>query len=248
MAAISVLRFPNRRYMDNPDVGVIVLHRLANVEGLTTSGTTGQASKDARKSFDKGIEASKKGNIDEAQKSLLKAVEIFPRFATAWYELGKVYEVRDHWPEARKAYEQAIAADPKYASPYEGLYLLAMRDAKWQDVADLTEKLLRLNPYEFPNAYMASSLSNFQLKNYDVSEKMAREGLKIDTAGRMPRLQYLLGLTLAQKQDFKGAAAGLRTYLQMAPNAKDAETAKRQLADIEKYAAATAAPPPPKQQ
>ncbi len=238
----------NRRYMDNPDVGVIVLHRLANVEGLTTSGTTGQASKDARKSFDKGIEASKKGNIDEAQKSLLKAVEIFPRFATAWYELGKVYEVRDHWPEARKAYEQAIAADPKYASPYEGLYLLAMRDAKWQDVADLTEKLLRLNPYEFPNAYMASSLSNFQLKNYDVSEKMAREGLKIDTAGRMPRLQYLLGLTLAQKQDFKGAAAGLRTYLQMAPNAKDAETAKRQLADIEKYAAATAAPPPPKQQ
>jgi len=31
-------------------------------------------------------------------------------------------------------------------------------------------------------------------------------------------------------------------YLQLAPTAKDAETAKKQLADIEKYAAATAAP------
>jgi tetratricopeptide (TPR) repeat protein len=237
----------NRRYMDNPDVGVIVLHRLANVEGLTTSATTGQASKDARKSFDKGMEAAKKGSIDEAQKSLQKAVEIYPRYATAWYELGKVHERRDHWAEARKSYEEAINADPKYASPYEGLYLLAMRDSKWEEVAALTEKLLKLNPYEFPNAYLAAALANFQIKKLDAAEKMAREGIKIDTSGKIPRLHYLLGLTLAQKSDFKGSAESLRTYLQLAPTAKDADTAKKQLADIEKYAAATAAPAAPKQ-
>jgi tetratricopeptide (TPR) repeat protein len=238
----------NRRYMDNPDVGVIVLHRLANVEGLTTSATTGQAGKDARKSFDKGMEAAKKGSIDDAQKNLQKAVEIFPRYATAWYELGKVHERRDHWAEARKCYEEAITADPKYASPYEGLYLLAMRDSKWEEVASLTEKLLKLNPYEFPNAYLAAALANFQIKKLDAAEKMAREGLKIDTSGKIPRLHYLLGLTLAQKSDFKGSAESLRMYLQLAPTAKDADTAKKQLADIEKYAAATAAPPAPKQQ
>jgi tetratricopeptide (TPR) repeat protein len=235
----------NRRYMDNPDIGTIVLHRLGNVEGLTTSATTGQAGKDARKAFDKGVEASKKGSADDAQKNLLKAVEIYPRFASAWYELGKVYEMRDHWPEAKKAYEQALTSDPKYASPYEGLYLLAMRDQKWQDVADTSGKLLHLNPYEFPNAYLANALANLQLKNFDACEKSARDGLKQDTAGKVPRLHYLLALALAQKSDFKGAAESMRAYLQAAPNAKDAETAKKQLAEIEKFAQASAAPKPP---
>jgi TolA-binding protein len=103
-------------------------------------------------------------------------------------------------------------------------------------------------PYEFPNAYLAAALANFQIKKLDAAEKMAREGLKVDTSGKIPRLHYLLGLTLAQKSDFKGAAESLRMYLQLAPTAKDADTAKKQLADIEKYAAATAAPPAPKQQ
>jgi hypothetical protein len=29
--------------------------------------------------------------------------------------------------------------------------------------------------------------------------------LKIDTSGKLPRLHYLLGLTLAQKSDFQGS-------------------------------------------
>src|SRR5205814_1216247 len=44
-----------RRYMDNPDVGTIVLHRLANVEGLTISATSALAPKDARKAYEKGL-------------------------------------------------------------------------------------------------------------------------------------------------------------------------------------------------
>jgi tetratricopeptide (TPR) repeat protein len=231
----DAVQLATRRYLDNPDVGTIVLHRMGNVEGLTTSAVSLGAPKDARKSYDKGLEALKKDNIDEAQKSFLKAVQGYPHFATAWYELGKVYEKRDHWADARKAYDEALSSDPKYASPLERVYLLDMRDGNWQAVADNSAKLLKLNPYEFPAAYMHNAMANFQIKQWDPAEKSVREGIKLDPANRYPRLNYILALLLAQKQDFPGCAEYLKKYIKLAPDAKDIETAKSQLEETEKY-------------
>jgi len=81
-----------RRMLDNPEVGTIVLHRLANVEGTTISATTLQAPKDARKAYEKALDASRKGKIEDAQKNLEKAVNIYPQFAAAWSELGAIHE------------------------------------------------------------------------------------------------------------------------------------------------------------
>src|SRR5271168_902507 len=114
----------NHRYLDNPDVGTIVLHRLANVEGLTTSATSALAPKDARKAYEKGLEAEKKSKPDDAQKDFEKAVEVYPKYASAWFELGKIYEQHDHLDQARNAYNQSLTADSKYINPYERLYLM----------------------------------------------------------------------------------------------------------------------------
>ena len=56
----DIVSLNGRRAMDNPDVGVIILHRMANVEGFTYSGTSAFAPKDAKKAYDKGREAVKK--------------------------------------------------------------------------------------------------------------------------------------------------------------------------------------------
>jgi tetratricopeptide (TPR) repeat protein len=238
----DTVQLATRRYLDNPDVGTIILHRMGNVTGLTTSAVSLGAPKDARKVYEKGLEALKKDNIDEAQKSFLKAVELYPHYATAWFELGKVYEKRDHWAEARKAFDEAVASDPKYVSPYERIYMLYMREAKWPEVADTTEKLLKLNPYEFPNAYLHNAMANFQLQKYDAAEKSVREGLKVDTAGQYVMMNYILALILAQKQDFPGCAEYLRKYIQLAPNAKNIDAAKKQLAETEQYIQALVGP------
>ncbi len=92
----DLISLSGRRYMDNPDVGTMILHRLANVEGFTTSATSAMAPKDARKAYDKGLEDQKKNKPDDAQKEFQKAVEVYPKYASAWYELGRVYEGRDH--------------------------------------------------------------------------------------------------------------------------------------------------------
>lgn len=239
----ELVSLANRHYMDNPDVGTLILHRLANVEGYTTSATLAMAPKDARKAYERGLEDVKKNKPDEAQKEFLKAVDEYPKFAPAWYELGRVYEGRDHIDKAREAYQQALAADSKYINPYERMYLLDGREAKWQEVADTTDKVMHLNPYDFPAAFYYNAVANLQLNKLDPAEKSAREAVKIDTAHENPRSTYILGIILAQKQDLKGAAECLRSYLQLAPNAKDSDKVRQQLAEIEKLAEAKAQPP-----
>src|SRR5262249_8687766 len=91
----DVVNLGGRRAFDNPDVGTIVLHRLANVEGVTISAVSLQAPKDAKKAYDKGHDLLKKKKIPEAEKELDKAVQIYPKYSTAWFELGRIRESRN---------------------------------------------------------------------------------------------------------------------------------------------------------
>jgi tetratricopeptide (TPR) repeat protein len=232
----------NHRYLDNPDLGTIVLHRLANVEGLTISATSALAPKDARKDYEKGLEALKKNKTEEAQKDFEKSVELYPKYASAWFELGKIHEQANQLDDARKAYTQATEADSKYINPYERLFMLAFKDSKWQEVSDESDHVIHLNPYDFPSAYFYNAMANLRLNKLDLAEKSAREAVKLDSKGENPRVNYVLGVILANKQDFTGAAECIRAYLKAVPNDPDNEKIRQQLADIEQSAQAKAPP------
>lgn len=239
----DLVSMSTRRNMDEPNVGTIYLHRLANVEGLTTSATAALAPKDAKKAFEKGLEAAKRAKVDEAQSDFLKATGLYPRYAYAWFELGRVYEQREHIAEARDAYNKSITADSKFVNPYERLYLLSLKEQNWEDVASTTDKIKRLNPYDFPKAVYYNAVANFQLGKWDLAEKSAREAASMDSAAQNPKIQYVLAVTLANKQDFKGAAECLRTYLK-SDAITDRERVTKLLADFEKQAEAKAEPKP----
>src|SRR6185436_14030890 len=84
----QMVSLSNRRALDNPDIGIILLHKLTPNEGGTISATSLAAPKDAKKAFEKGIDFLKKKKPEDALKSFEKAVELYPKYATAWYELG----------------------------------------------------------------------------------------------------------------------------------------------------------------
>ena len=235
----DVVSLSNHRYLDSPDVGTIVLHRINNnVQGLTISATTAMAPKDAKKAYEKGLEAEQKSKPDEAQKNLQKAVDLYPKYAAAWFELGRLYESRNHIDKAMESYKESVAADPNYVNPYERICEIDANAGKWQNVADGSDKILRLNPYDFPRAYYLNAFANLQLKRVDAAEKSAREAVKLDTTHQNPRSWYVLGIILADKQDFAGAAENLHAYLQLAPNEKDNDKVRQQLSEIEKEAQA----------
>jgi tetratricopeptide (TPR) repeat protein len=234
-------------YMDNPDIGTMILHPIAHVEGMTVSATTALASKDARKAYEKGLQAAAKKNPDEAQKNFEAAVALYPKYAAAWFALGQIDEQRDHTEEARKAYGQSIAADSKYVPPYERLSFLALKESKWQDLADMTDRMLRLNPYDYPSAYYLSGVANLQLKHLDAAEKNAREAIRLDPLKKNARAYYVLGLILAQKQQFTASAESLRTFLDADPRASDADFVRKQLSQVEEAAKDTPPTPTPQQ-
>ncbi len=227
-----------RRSLDDPNVGTITLHSFAKYEGLTTSATSALAPKDAHKSFDKGLEAMKKSKVDEAQDDFLKATEIYPRYASAWYELGLVYEKRERISDARDAYAKSIAADSKYVNPYERLYLLAFNEKNWVEVAQITNQVMHLNPYDFPGSFYYNAVANSQLGKLDIAEKSAREAVQLG-ASQNPKVHYILGVILAKKHDFKGAAECLRIYLK-SDAVSDREKVTKLLAECEKQVEAKA--------
>ena len=232
----DVIHLGTRRSMDSPEVGIIYLHRLANVEGLTISVTSALAPKDAKKALEKGRNDLKKAKLEDAQREFEKAVAVYPKFAAAWYALGNVQEQRKDTEGARKSYAQALAADGKFVSPYQQLALLAAREQKWQEVADDTDRLLHLNPVDFPQSWLFNALANYYMQRMDAAEKSVREGLSRDPGHRYPMMSQLLGAILVQKQDYAGAAQQWRDYLHFAPNASDAEKVKKQLTEVEKIA------------
>lgn len=239
----ELVNLSGRRFMDNPDVGTIVLRRLANVEGLTLSATSLAAPKDAKKAFEKGRELAKKNKLPEAQKELEKAVTVYPKYANAWSDLGRVHEMQNHTEEARTAYGKALEADGKLVQPYVQMALMYARENKWQECADLSGKAIRLNPYDYPQAYFFNAVAHLNTQNLDAAEKSAREGLKSEGGKKIAKMHHVLGIVLAQKNDVPGAIEHLKGYLGMLPaNAPDVATVKNQLSQLEKVAGNVEAP------
>lgn len=227
-----------RRSFDDPNIGTIVLHRLAGVEGVSISVVALQAPKDAKKAFDKGRDLLKKNKETEAETQFAKATELYPKYSTAWFELGKLKESQKDAAAARKAYTQALAADPKYVNPYRQLFGMSVREQNWKETADTTSRLLKLDPVDFPDAYFFNAVANYYLKNWDEAEKNVREAQKLDSHNRLPKSSQLLGAILAEKRDYAGAAEQIKRYVASLPEGQEADSVKKQLAELEKMAVA----------
>jgi tetratricopeptide (TPR) repeat protein len=222
-----------RQPLDDPEVGVIHIRRLDNVEGYTFSITTALAPKDAQRAYGKGLEDIKKTKWSDAEKDFSKAVELYPKYAVAWYDLGRVYQQEQKSDDAIRAFLEATKIDPKYINPYANLAVMAFAQQRWKDADQYTSQMLKLNPYVSPDFYFYSAVANYNLHKIDVAEQRAREAAKLDTQHKIPKINHLLGLVLAQKGDYKPAAENLRLYLQYSPNATDADDVKEKLTEID---------------
>jgi Flp pilus assembly protein TadD len=222
-----------QRALDRGDVGTIVLHRLAEVEGRSISATSLLAPKDAAKAYGKGLAALTKNKPAEAQKDLEKAVEIYPKYASAWYDLGRARRAQHDAAGAREAQLKAIENDDKLVGPYAELGEMAANEQKWDDTAKYLNQALHLDPVDYPQLWFMDAVANYNMMQFDAAERGAREALKADPQHRNPRVSAVLGLILARKGDRQGAAEALNEYLRLAPNAPDAEQMKQQLAAVQ---------------
>ena len=231
-----------RRPMDDPNVGTILLHRNGPAEeGKTISAVSLAAPNDAKKAYEKGMDAIKKKKFGDAQTSFEKAVEVYPKFATVWYELGMLQAGQGKMDMARKYFDTAVECDPKFVQPYLQISILELQSQKWKGLAEVTDKLVKLDPFDYPQAFFFNSVANYNLQNMEAAEKSALAAERLDTRHAIPKVSHLLGIILALKKDYLGAAERFKTYLKFAPAAPDAAKVRSQLAEVEKITAASTA-------
>jgi tetratricopeptide (TPR) repeat protein len=220
------------------NVGNVVLHRMAQTQGFFLSATSAAAPPKAKKNFDKGVSLEKKNKWAAAQQRFQSAVDLYPKFAVAWVALGRMQLKQDRENEARESFQKAIAADSRFLPPYQELIAISAKQGRWQELGDNTDQALRLDPVSFPQYWFMNSAAYYNQHKYDVALKSAMRGIETDVGHRFPRLQYLLGLTLARKHDYPGAVEHIRNYLRVMPDAEDAEVAQMQLKRLEALATA----------
>ncbi len=232
----------------NVDVGVIVVKRARKVEGETLSAIPYKLPKDARRAYEKGVQAEKNGKLTDAQKNFETAVEIYPSSANSWFQLGTVLQKEERKDEARKAYTQATTIDSKFLPPYLSLASMAYQTENWTEVLTLTDHILDLDPLNhaavnsyildldplnYVGAYFYNATANYQLKKFEDAERSALKAEHLDLLTHFPRLHLLVAELFARKNDYPVAIAEIQTYLALVPHAPDADQVRERLAKLE---------------
>lgn len=217
--------------LSSPDVGIIVLHRLEKVEGVSVSITSLKAPPDARKAYDRGLQNLHKGKSADAEREFEKAVGIYPSYANAWLDLGKLRFGQKAMDGAFDAFQKALTADDKLVEARVETGLIEANRSQWAEAARDLDAALKLDPVSYPQAWFIDAASNFNIRKFDVAEQSVREAMKLDYDRKNAETHRLLGLILAARHDYAGAAAELRIYVKSAP---DNESVRQQLAQVEK--------------
>jgi Tfp pilus assembly protein PilF len=225
-----------RSQLDHTSLGSIILHRLASVRGYTFSMTTMNAPTGARKDYEKGIVDARKARWPEAEAHFRKAVAAYPKYAVCWEALGRTLEVQKRVPDAQRAYEQSIQADPRFVTPHLRLMMVLSRNHRWEAVAKCATTVVQLDPYSYPIAYYFSGIANLNLKREEIAERDVRAGLNADPHGTVPRLNHLMGTLLMERKAYAEALPYLKAYLQDQPTSNDAEAVKGAITYAERMA------------
>jgi tetratricopeptide (TPR) repeat protein len=117
--------------MDRIDVGTVVVQRTSKIEGMTLSATPYKAPKDARKAYERGLEAQKSGKLDDARRRYETAVQLYPAYESAWFRLGTVLQKQNDKDAARNAFTRATKINSKYMPAYLSLASMAFDAQNW---------------------------------------------------------------------------------------------------------------------
>ena len=86
---------------------------------LLVTATCGcAAEKEYEKLYRQGVEANKKGDLDEAIRLYSKAISLKPDSPALYFVRGRAYRMHDQYDNAINDFTRAIALKPSYAEAY----------------------------------------------------------------------------------------------------------------------------------
>ena len=209
-----------RSVLEDSNIGTIVLRPLGKPGAVMVSATGLDAPQSARKLYDHAHKRLRgaKPDLSAAEKDLLRAVEIHPRYADAWNLLGKVRVETGSENTAAEAFSQALAADEMLLSPYRPLIKLTMRSGDWNRTIDLAQRYLELDPTAAEERFY---LGLAQQQTGQVDQALATlDRLFSDpkAAAAFPQARHVQGSLFAGRGRYKEAAEAWTLFAEAVPD------------------------------
>jgi tetratricopeptide (TPR) repeat protein len=179
----------------------------------------------------KALDAS---NTGEAIKQLQLAVMAVPKFADGWNILAAVCEQQGRLMEAKDALQHAIEANPKLVSPYLRLARISNKLGDWNAAAKNEDALVKIEPRLYPEIYFQQGITRFELKDLAGAEQSLKTAQSMDSAHRLHRTEYVLGMLALAKGDMAGAKEHIMNYMNSDPTTPDIEKIQVQLDNLGK--------------
>ena len=221
---------------DKPFLGDIVLTPQENAPGSEISTVSGGVP-EAQQYFQKAHDDWMRRDTKAAETKLEQVVKADPKFAEAWYLLGRLEATTD-LKAATESLKQANAADPRFVSPCAWLAMIAIQNRNWQEASQWASQALALDPEGTPRIWYENAVADYRLGKNEAARNAAEHALAMDPEHRVQNTEEILALTLVSKGDYSAALEHLRSSLTYVPAGPDAELIKRQIAFVQQRAAA----------
>lgn len=139
----SVAKLPR-----DPRIPAFVLHRLDRNQGEGISVSHLAAPEEAIRHYHSAVRMlSRPGaDADAVLSHLNEAVRIYPSYAAAWFETGRLQLALGQPDGAVQAFRHALESDPWYVSPYQPLILLLRSRGDSVAAGEACQGLRRINP------------------------------------------------------------------------------------------------------
>ncbi len=167
---------------------------------------------------------------DCAVAHLHRAVEIWPRFAAAWNQLGTISYQIQRYTDAEANFRRALDADPEAFEPLVNLGGVLLN--LWQ--AEQATGYNRRAVDRRPNDALANSqlgLSYFESGDLDMAETYLKTAVRLDPA-HFSHPQLILAEIYLRRGDMPAARAALSSFLEHHPDSPEAAGIRQKMASL----------------
>ena len=182
--------------------------------------------------YNKAVEATRAGNLEEAEKLYKEILDKLPNLAEIHYNLGRVYVAKKELDSAEASFRKVVELQPEKAEGFIALAALFGANGKTQEAADL---LIQAGPTFEGNAMFQFVLGTTCI-NAGKSQPAAaafRKVIALDPANVEPH--FYLGTLAVGENKLADAIAELEKFVAgTGQNPQDLATAKKLLEVLKK--------------
>jgi tetratricopeptide (TPR) repeat protein len=185
----------------------------------------------AKREYAKAAAPFNKGDWNKAKEQILKALAIYPQYASAYNDLGVVYGRLGDRTHEREALQKAVSFNDHFAEAYINLGKMSIVDHNFPDAERFLDKAASSDP---SNAQTLMLLGDVELMNKHFDEAIAN-CRKVHTMphGSQTLVHYIAARALMHENRPDEALTELKTFLTEEPSGPRADAVRAEIGKLQ---------------